>query len=212
MGDLGFLRVAFLISYFIATSGEWKGARNLPISRARKEELVARYVDILQESNGFAIVSSQGMSVGKVETLRKRIYEAGGVYVVTKNTLLTKALEQAGWTIPEEHLTGPTAIAFGKDNFPAVAKAVLAFIKEENAAEIMRVTGGVMGGAEILSADGVKDVSELPSLPELQAQIIGLIVQPSQNIVNILNSAESGVVNVLQAWLDKDDADGGDAA
>ena len=70
-----------------------------------------------------------------------------------------------------------------------------------------------MGGAEVLDGAGVKAVSELPSLPELQAQIIGLIIQPSQNIVNILNNAESGVVNVLQAWLDKDaDASSEDAA
>jgi len=183
----------------------------LPISRVRKEELVAQYVEILGNSNGFAIVNSQGMSVGKVEALRKKIYEVGGEYVVTKNTLLTKALEQAGWVIPEENLVGPTAVAFATDNFPGVAKALLAFIKEENLDEVMEIEGGVMGGQEILSADGVKAISELPTLPELQAQIIGLIVAPSRNIVTILNNAESGVVNVLQAWLDKD-ADGDDAA
>ncbi len=181
----------------------------MPITRERKEELVAQYVEILEQSNGFAIVNSQNMSVGKVEALRKKIYEAGGKYVVTKNTLLTKALEQAGWTVPEEHLVGPTAVAFGVENFPGVAKAVLEFIKDENLAEVMKIEGGVMGGQDILSAADVKAVSELPTLPELQAQIIGLLVSPSRSIVTILNNAESGVVNVLQAWLDKD-ADGGD--
>jgi large subunit ribosomal protein L10 len=195
----------FFDSDFIANRGEWKGARILPITRARKEELVAQYVDILEKSNGFAIIASQGMSVSKVQQLRKEIYDAGGEYVVTKNTLLTKALEQAGWAIPEDTLTGPTAVAFGVENFPGVAKAVLKFIKEENLDELMEVQGGVMGGQEILSADGVKAVSELPSLPELQAQIIGLLVSPSRSLVTILNNAESGVVNVLQAWLDKDE-------
>jgi large subunit ribosomal protein L10 len=106
-------------------------------------------------------------------------------------------------------LTGPTAIAFGIDNFPGVAKAVLKFIDDENLDEVMKIDGGVMGGAEVLDPAAVKAVSELPSLPELQAQIIGLIVSPSRSLVTILNNAESGVVNVLQAWLDKD-ADGGD--
>jgi len=183
----------------------------LPVTRARKEELVAQYVEILENSNGFAIVNSQNMSVGKVEALRKKVYEAGGQYVVTKNTLLTKALEQAGWAIPEDNLVGPTAVAFGSDNFPGVAKAVLAFIKDENLDEVMQIEGGVMGGQDILNAADVKAVSELPTLPELQAQIIGLIVAPSRNIVTILNNAESGVVNVLQAWLDKN-ADGDEDA
>lgn len=176
----------------------------MPITRERKEELVAQYVEILEQSNGFAIIASQGMSVSKVQQLRGKIYEAGGKYVVTKNTLLTKALEQAGWAVPEENLSGPTAIAFGMENFPGVAKAVLQFIKDEDLDERMEVQGGVMGGEEILDASSVKAISELPSLPELQAQIIGLIVAPSRNIVTILNNAESGVVNVLQAWLDKD--------
>lgn len=181
----------------------------MPITRERKEELVAQYVEILEQSNGFAIIASQGMSVSKVQQLRGKIYEAGGKYVVTKNTLLTKALEQAGWAVPEENLSGPTAIAFGMENFPGVAKAVLQFIKDEDLDERMEVQGGVMGGEEILDASSVKAISELPSLPELQAQIIGLIVAPSRNIVTILNNAESGVVNVLQAWLDKD-KDGGE--
>lgn len=180
----------------------------MPISRARKEELVAQYVEILEQANGFAIVNSQGLSVSKVQQLRKKIYDAGGQYVVTKNTLLTKALEQTGWAIPEDALTGRTAVAFGIDNFPGVAKAVLEFIKDENLDEKMEIDGGVMGD-DILDPAAVKAISELPSLPELQAQIIGLLVQPSQNIVNILHNAESGVVNVLQAWLDKD-AEGGE--
>lgn len=182
----------------------------MPITRERKEELVAQYVELLEGSNGFAVIASQGMAVSKVQELRKKIYEAGGKYVVTKNTLLRKALEQAGWDVPEDSMTGPTAIAFGMENFPGVAKAVFEYIKDEDLDdEKMTVQGGVMGGSDILDAASVKAVSELPSLPELQAQIIGLIVAPSRNIVTILNNAESGVVNVLQAWLDKD-ADGGE--
>ena len=123
MGDPGFLRVAFFDSDFIACCGEWKGARVLPVTRERKEELVAQYVEILEQSNGFAIVNSKGMPVGKVQALRKKIYDAGGKYMVTKNTLLTKALEQAGWAVPEESLVGPTAVAFGIENFPGVAKS-----------------------------------------------------------------------------------------
>jgi large subunit ribosomal protein L10 len=176
----------------------------LPITKDRKEELVAEYRELLEASNGFALVEATNMSVIQTQSLRKKVYEAGGKYVVGKNTLIRIALEQAGWAVPTEELQGPTAIVFGRDNFPAVAKAVLNFIKDENLDEKMAVKGGVLGGQEILSGADVVSVSDLPSLPELQAQIIGLIVAPSRNLVTILSQAESGVVNVLQAWLDKD--------
>lgn len=173
----------------------------MPISRERKEELVAQYVELLEKSNGFAVIESAGMSVAKVQELRKKIDDAGGKYVVAKNTLLRIALEQAGWAVPVETLEGPTAVAFGVDSFPSIAKTVLEYTKEGENSTKMQIKGGVMGGKEILNAAGVEAVSNLPSLPELQAQIIGLIVAPATSIVTILNSAESGVVNVLQSWL-----------
>lgn len=182
----------------------------MPITRERKEELVAQYKELLEQSNGFAIVASEGVSVGKTQQLRKKIYDEGGKYMVAKNTLFRIALEQAGWEIPTEILTGRTAVAFGMENFPGVAKAVIDFIDDEDLEEKMEVQGGVMGGQDILDGAGVKAVSELPTLPELQAQIIGLLVQPAQNLVNILYQADAGVVNVLQAWLDKDGDESGD--
>jgi len=178
----------------------------LPITKDRKEELVAQLKELLEASNGFAVVSAVGLSVQKTQTLRKKIYDAGGQYVVTKNTLIRIALEQSGWSVPKDALAGPTAIIFGNDNFPAVAKAIVDFLKTEDFGEKLMIKGGVMGGNEVLRAKDVEAVSNLPTLPEMQAQIIGLIVAPARNLVTILQNADSGVVNVLQAWLDKDGA------
>lgn len=183
----------------------------MPISKERKDELVAGLVEYIQESDGFAVVQTQGMSVAQVEALRKKIRGAGGRYVVAKNTLLTKALEQCGWSIPEELLKGPTAIAFGYRNFPGVAKSLLDYVKETNPdPEKLSVTGGVMGGNEVLNAAGVEAVSNLPTLDELRAQLAGLVIAPAQGIVNVINAATAGVVNVIQAYLD--DRDKGSAA
>ncbi len=183
----------------------------LPITRQRKEEFVALYNELLSVSSGFAIVSTRGLAVTKIQALRRKIKDVGGQYAVTKNTLITKALEQSGWVVPSALLQEQTAIIFGKDNFPGVAKALLDFIEAEKLdEEKMKVVGGVMG-SDILNADGVKAVSQLPTLPELQAQIIGLIVQPAVNLVSILDAADAGIVNVLQALLDKD-KDSGEAA
>jgi len=121
-------------------------------------------------------------------------------------TLIRIALEQSGWSVPKDALAGPTAIIFGNDNFPAVAKAIVDFLKTEDFGEKLMIKGGVMGGNEVLRAKDVEAVSNLPTLPEMQAQIIGLIVAPARNLVTILQNADSGVVNVLQAWLDKDGA------
>jgi len=180
----------------------------LPISRARKEELVAKYVELLNESNGFIIVQTQGMTVAQIQGLRNTVREENGLYAVAKNTLIRKALEQADWTVPDDLLQGPVAIIFGRDNMPGVSKALLKYIEDGDFEEKMQVTGGVMTG-DVLNASQVEAVSKLPTLDELRAQLAGLVVSPAQGIVNVLYQATGGVVNVLQAYLDKND-EGGD--
>ena len=66
----------------------------------------------------------------------------------------------------------------------------------------MQVTGGMMNG-DVLDAQKVEAVSQLPTLDELRAQLAGMVVAPAQGIVNAIHQATGGVVNVLQAYLDK---------
>ncbi len=176
----------------------------MPITKARKDELVAQYVDLLERSNGFVVIQSAGLSVAAVDQLRAKIRAADGYYAVTKNTLLTKALQQQGWPVPDDLLKGPTSIAFGLENMPGVAKAVLEFAGDKLFEERVAVKGGVMAG-NIISAKQVDTVSKLPSLDELRAQIAGLIVAPATGVVSILNAATGQVVNVLQAYVDAAD-------
>lgn len=176
----------------------------MPISRERKGELVSSYADMLQECDGFIIVKTQGLSVSQIQGLRNTIREHNGQYIVAKNTLMRKALETANWIVPNDLLVGPVAIIFGRDNMPGVSKALLQHIEEQEFAEKMQVTGGIMTG-DLLDAQQVDALSKLPTLDELRAQLAGLVISPAQGVVNVLHQATGGVVNVLQAYLDKNE-------
>ncbi len=178
----------------------------MPISKERKQELVASYVDTLNDCDGFIIVKTQGLSVSQVQGLRNSIREQNGQYIVAKNTLMRKALETANWIVPDDLLVGPIAIIFGRDNMPGVSKALLKHIEEQEFDERMQVTGGVMMG-DLLDAQQIDDISKLPTLDELRAQLAGLVISPAQGLVNALHQATGGVVNVLQAYLDKQEED-----
>ena len=177
----------------------------MPVSRTRKEELVAEYVGMLKDCDGFVTVHTQGLSVPQIQGLRRAVSEQNGAYLVAKNTLMRKALEEANWIVPEDLLVGPVAIIFGNDNMPGVSKALLKHMEEAEFDEKMQVTGGVMNG-EILDARQVDAVSKLPTLDELRAQLAGLMISPAQALVNVLDQATGGVVNVLQAYIDKHEA------
>lgn len=183
----------------------------MPISRERKSELVSDYVDMLNECDGFIIVQTQSLSVSQIQGLRNTIREQNGQYIVAKNTLMRKALEAANWIVPDDLLVGPIAIIFGRDNMPGVSKALLKHIEDQDFAEKMQVTGGVMTG-DLLDAQKVDAISKLPTLDELRAQLAGLVISPASGVVNVLHQATGGVVNVLQAYLDKNEETAGASA
>lgn len=173
----------------------------MALTKERKEELVAHYVELLGSATGFVVVQASGLSVKEVDGLRAAVRKANGTYLVAKNTLLTKALEQVGLPVPADLLTGPNGIAFGMDNFPGVAKAILDYAGDTTRVEKMKVVGGQMGEA-YLTGPQVNTISKLPSLDEMRAQLIGLFVAPATGVVSVLQAANANVVNVLQAYLD----------
>lgn len=170
----------------------------MAITREKREELVATYDEVLTQSDGFVVLEYKQLTVARTQDLRRKMRASSGQYMVTKNTLFKHSLEKNGWPIPESLLKGSTAVAFGKGNFPGIAKEVLNFVKD--LPELLVVKGGVMG-TTILSANDVEAVSNLPTIDELRAQLAGLIVQPASGLVGVIQAATSDIVNVLQAYL-----------
>jgi large subunit ribosomal protein L10 len=174
----------------------------MPISRAYKEELVARYVELLKTSNGLVLTQNNGMDMPQFDALRAKMREVGSTYMVTKNTLLKLALKEVGLEVPEELLTGPVVVAFAHEDVGATAKAVLDFRKDIE--EVFMVKGAMVDG-ELYDEGGVKALSELPTIDELHAQLVGLIIAPASGLVNVINSGVSQVVNVVAAYAAKED-------
>jgi len=175
----------------------------LAISKDRKEELVGIYNELLGQATGFVLADYKGISVSQVNTMRDKLRDVDGAYVIVKNTLFKIALKEAGWPVPDDMLAGPTGVIFGAANFPAVAKVSLGFIKDyEN---LFAIKGGVMAG-QILTSQQVDTVSNLPSLDELRSQIIGLISQPATGLAGVINGVVAAVPQVLQAYVSKNEA------
>jgi len=168
----------------------------MALTRAQKEARIAEYTDILSDCSGFIVAEFKAMSVAESEQLRHKLREQDGEFVVTKNTLLKLALEKAEWVVPEDLLKGQVGVAFARSNLPGMSEAILEFA--EDFEQKFTLKGGVMGGTEIFAASDVKAISEMPTLPEVQSQILGILTQPSQGLVNVVHAADAGLVNVLQ--------------
>ncbi len=171
----------------------------MAITKQRRQELVALYGEIISKSDGFVLTEFNRLPTGKLNDLRAKLRPIGGKFVITKNTLFTIALKNAGWPVPEDLLKGPVAVAYGIGNFPAIAKEALGFIKDNS--EQAKVKGGLMV-ASILRANEVEMISSLPPLEDLRAQLAGLIVSPASTLLGVVDAATGQVVNVLHAYIE----------
>jgi large subunit ribosomal protein L10 len=177
----------------------------LPLSKARKQELVEEYVDLIQRSKAIILTEYRGLTNVQLTQLRRTIREANGVYLVAKLTLLRLALEQAGYQVPE--MGGkPLAVGFCLEEVPAVAKAMTEFA---NSNELLIISNALMEN-HVLSAKQVVSIADLPPLDVIRAQLIGLLDAPAAGLVGIIQSGVSQIVNVLNAYVEQ--GQGGDSA
>jgi large subunit ribosomal protein L10 len=176
----------------------------LALSRERKEQLVAQYSSLLQESKGVVFAEYRGLTNQQLNKLRRSVRDANGAFHIAKLTLLKRAMEEAGYTIPDDLSGVPVGVGFALEDMPSLAKALKEFAKTN---ELMTIRGGQMGGATMSMAQ-IEAIADLPSLDVLRAQIIGMLDAPAANLVGILQAGIGQVVNVIHAYVE---AQGGGA-
>jgi large subunit ribosomal protein L10 len=171
----------------------------LAITREKKEQMVTDYLDKLSRSKALFLTDYRGLTVSEMEVLRAKIREAGGGYSIVKNTLVARALQAVGVSVPEDMLEGPTAIGFAYDEVPAVAKVLTDFAKET---DILQVKGGLIEG-KALTSNQVTSLAELPPREVILAQLLGLIQQPGNRVAGVINAASGKLAATIKAYADK---------
>lgn len=174
----------------------------MAITKQRKDELVSEYVELIENSRAIFLADYTGLSVKEMDALRNKVREADGRISVTKNTLLRIALEQVEREVPEELLLGQTATSFALGEAPALAKIL---VEQAKANDKLALRGALVGNS-VLTAAQVEELSRLPSLDQLRAQIVGLLGSPAQGIASALASGVRQVVNVLDAYSKKEES------
>ncbi len=175
------------------------------MDRTEKREFVASLASVFAETSMVVVTQNKGMTVADVTKLRRQMRAAGANYKVAKNRLAILALDGTKFDSIAPLLKGPTALAWSRDAV-AVAKAAVEFAKTNDKFVVL---GGALGNHS-LNADGIKALSELPSLDTLRAGLLGMLQTPATRIAGVLAAPAGQIARVLAAFADKDKA--GEAA
>jgi large subunit ribosomal protein L10 len=137
------------------------------MKRSDKEQLVAELKAKLAGADAVYYTDFTGLNVKRMTELRRRFRKAGVEYVVIKNTLALRAVNEAGMI--GQTLKGPTGVVVTKDAV-AAAKLLTDFAKENDAKP--SVKGGLYEGVAI-DGDTVKKLASLPTRDEALSILVG---------------------------------------
>ncbi|HEU0292830.1 MAG TPA: 50S ribosomal protein L10 [Anaerolineales bacterium] len=171
----------------------------MAVSRERKEEVLAVYADWMKKSQAVILVEYTGAKMKALDGIRAKIRESGGEFHVVKNTLARRMFAESGMALPSDYLVKSTAVSFAFTDPAATAKALTEATK---GMEFMKVKGGFMSGQALSSAQ-VKALADMPPLPVVRAQLLGVIQAPAGKLVRTIAEPARGLAAVIKAFTEK---------
>lgn len=167
--------------------------------------------DKLSGLDGGVVVDFTGLNSKLTYSLRTSLREADIKVAVVKNTMARRALSELGF--PEASgsslFEGPSAIVFGGEGPPLVAKTVLEW-KKKNKAKALQIKGGFLPG-KALDADGVEQLSKVPGRPQVLAMVLGIVQAAARNFVVLSQLAAVQPLYLLRALADKRGGEAGES-
>ena len=170
----------------------------MPISKDKKQTLVADLTDLLSTSKMTVYAKYQGLTVAELQELRAAAREAGVKIKVTKNRLVRVAMGEIAVYKDTDttNLVGQLLYAVSDSDEVAPAKVLANFAKTHEALEISGAFNDV--GAN-LGKDEVNALAALPSKNELIGSVVAQLLSGINDSISGLSGGLSGIVSGLEA-------------
>jgi large subunit ribosomal protein L10 len=167
--------------------------------RAEKQNISTEYVNRLNRSPFFIVVDYQGLKVGPITELRKRLTKAGAEMHVVKNSIFRIAAREAGVADLAGTLAGQLAVVTGRQDVSTAAKVIKTFSSEFDKPKIKfgYLNNQRLDNKELLT------LADLPSLEVLRGTLLGVLSAPATRLVQLLNTPATQLVRVLKAKAEK---------
>ena len=167
--------------------------------RPEKVQAVNDIRERLEDAEAIFLTEYRGLTVQAVQDLRRALREAGAEYKVVKMTLTKLAAADAGIEGMDEFLSGPTAIAFVKDDPVATAKALKDFASSN---EVFVTKAGFLSG-NILTPEEISKLADIEPREVLLAMVAGAAKAPLFKAAGMFGSFTRDAASMFSQLLDK---------
>jgi large subunit ribosomal protein L10 len=169
--------------------------------RPGKLETVKKLKEMFDSAKGLYFADFQGLNVAQATELRNKCREAGVDFMVVKNTMAQRALDESVREALGDTLTGPTAIATSTEDEVVPARVISDFFKvfEKPQLKAGLVDGRVVDKAQVLV------LAELPGWEVLLGRFAGGLKSPVQKLHSALSSPLQKLAMALKQIAEQKD-------
>ncbi len=165
-------------------------------NRQKKIEVVAKLNEKLARSKAIIFTDYTSVTHKQLEALKKAIKPLEAEYVVAKNSLVLRALEENKIKLEGENvLEGPTGTLLIYADAIAPLKQLAKTIKELG---LLNIKLGIMEN-KFLTGEQILKISALPTREVLLAQLVGGLKYPISGLHRALNWNLQKLIMTLQA-------------
>jgi large subunit ribosomal protein L10 len=143
----------------------------MPISRKKKEEIIAKVEEGLKTAESVVFVGFKGMKLIDQNAMRKDLRAKGVSYYVAKKSLVERALVSKNVTGTMPIAKGETALVWSEDPI-AAAKSIYELSKKFK--DNLTLFGGIYQGA-YQSQSEIMVLATIPSREELYGKFVGML-------------------------------------
>lgn len=170
----------------------------MALSKQKKDQVVAEVSELLESSKMTVVTEYKGTPVKALQDLRRQGRDNGTLFKVVKNRLVRKAIESSDALKDADTsaLEGMLLYAFNSEDEVAPAQVIADFAKKQKS---LTFVGAITAQGTFIDAEAVKELAELPSKPELIAQVVSTLLSPVHDVTNGLSGNIHALLDGVEA-------------
>jgi large subunit ribosomal protein L10 len=172
--------------------------------RQDKHLLLDEITESMNKFESFFVMRYEGLKANIANSFRREVLKQGGDVHVMRKRLLLKAAEAFGVTLDNVPLDGHIGVVFADEDPVTMLKSLIQFSKENG--EAVKLVGGY-AEKQVFDAQQVARLAELPSKPEMQAQLLGTLEAPLSQTLAVMDALVASAVYCLDNYISKQQAD-----
>ncbi len=174
----------------------------MPLGLADKKQIVAEVNEVAGDALSAVLADYRGVTVAEMTALR-RVARENKVYLrVVRNSLLRRAVEDTEFECIRDALSGPTMLAFSREDPGSAARVLKDFAEDNDRFEIKALS---IGG-RLLEPRDIDVLARMPTLDQARAMLMSVLLAPATRLARTAKEVPARLTRAVAAVRDQKQA------